>query len=175
MGVFLNFKPQYLNVIMSTVFVLQIVCLKNMRGGDIITPKQWYLPMLVVSVAIVGLFSGVLNDQNADYSTGSKVVQSPSQTSTVQTASKPKAKAKVRTDVLVVTAKCSCSLYRDYKLHDPSWVNYCPRCQRHGTLIFEKASDCPEGMIRCTHCDADFCAVHGKEHINNRPTHLRAA
>ncbi len=174
MGVFLNFKPQYLNVIMGTVFVLQIVCLKNMRGGDIITPKQWYLPMVVVSVAMIGLFSGVLNDQNADYSTGSKVVQPPSQTNTVPVASEAKVKAKTKSNAITVTAKCSCSLYGDYKLHGPSWIKYCPRCHSRA-IVFEKTGDCPEGMIRCTHCDADFCAVHGKEHINNRPTYLAAA
>ncbi len=145
-----------------------------MSGGDIITPKQWSIPILVFSVALVGLFSGVLNDQSASYSTGSKIEQPPSQTNNVQLASQAKAKAKVR-DVLSVTAKCSCSLYGDYKLHDPAWVNYCPRCHRQGTLVFERTGDCPEGMIRCTHCDADFCAVHGKEHVNRHPAYLRAA
>ncbi len=172
MGLFLDFRPQYLNVIINTISVLQSDCLKNVRGGDIITPKQWFLPIMVVSVATVGLFSGVLNDQNANYSTGSKVVQSPSQSNTAQVASEPKAKAKARNDVLVVTARCSCSCYQDYKLHDPSWINYCPVCHRYGTLIFEKTSDCPEGMMRCTCCDADFCAVHGKEHVCRHPTYL---
>ncbi len=136
-----------------------------------ITPKQWCLPAVVIGVAMAGLFYGILNDQSANHSTGSKVVQSPSQADNVQT-SEPKAKAKVRNDVLVVTARCSCSFYRDYKLHDPSWINYCPVCHHRGTLIFEKTNDCPEGMIRCTCCDADFCAVHGKEHVYRHPTYL---
>jgi hypothetical protein len=143
-----------------------------MRGGDIITPKQWCLPIVILSVALVGLFSGVLNDQSANYSTGPKVVQSPPQANTAQVTSEPKAKAKVRKDALVVTARCSCSCYQDYKLHDPSWINYCPVCHQRGTLIFERTSDCPEGMIRCTCCDADFCAVHGKEHVCSHPTYL---
>ena len=175
MGAFLNFKPKYLNVIISTIFVLKINYLKNMSGGDIITPKQWYIPIVILSISLVGLFSGVLNDQGASYSTGSKIVQPPSQTSTVPLASEPKANAKVKSNALVVNAKCSCSLSRDYRMHDPSWVNYCPKCHRKGTLIFEKTGDCPEGMIRCTCCDADYCAVHGKEHINGHPAYLRAA
>ena len=174
MAAFLNFKPKYLNVIRSTIFVLQIDCLKNMSGGDIITPKQWYIPIVILSISLVGLFSGVLNDQGASYSTGSKIVQPPSQTSTVPLASEPKANAKVKSNAIKVTAKCSCSLYGDYKSHGPSWVNYCPRCHSRA-IIFEKTGDCPEGMMRCTRCDADFCAVHGKEHINSRPTYLAAA
>lgn len=142
-----------------------------MSGGDTITPKQWCIPVVVVLVATVGMFWGVLTYQNADRSTGSKVVKAPSKTNTIPSASK-KSKAKVKNNVLVVTAKCSCSLYRDYGLHDPSWVNYCPRCHGTGTLIFEKTGDCPEGMIRCTRCDADFCAVHGKEHVYRHPTYL---
>ncbi len=175
MSFFLDFKPQYLNVIIITIFLLQSDFLKNMRGGDIITPKQWFLPIVVLSVATVGLFSGVLNDQSANYSIGPKVVQSPSQANTAQVTSEPKAKAKVRNDVLVVTARCSCGLYGDYKLHDPSWINYCPQCHQHGALIFERTSDCPEGMIRCTCCDADFCAVHGKEHVCSHSTYLMPA
>ncbi|WP_424354529.1 hypothetical protein [Methanobacterium sp. MBAC-LM] len=120
---------------------------------------------------MVGLFSGVLNDQSASYSNEPKVVQPQSQTNTVPVASEAKVKAK--TNAIKVTAKCSCSLYGDYKLHGPSWVNYCPRCHSRA-IVFEKTSDCPEGMMRCTRCDADFCAVHGKEHINSRPTYLAA-
>ena len=171
MGFFWDFKPQYLNVIINTISVLQSDCLKNVRGGDIITPKQWCLLVVVIGVVMAGLFYGVLNDQSVSHSTGSKVVQSPSQSNDANVASEPKTNAKVN-DVLVVTARCSCSFYHDYKLHDPSWINYCPVCHQHGTLIFEKTSDCPEGMIRCTCCDADFCAVHGKEHVCRNPAYL---
>ncbi|MGB9977648.1 hypothetical protein [Methanobacterium sp.] len=174
MGVFWDFKPQYLNVIRITIFVLQSDCFKNMRGGDNITSKQWFLPIVVVSVAIVGLFSGILNDQGPSYSTGSKIIESPSQASTVPAASEEKVEAKTKSNAIKVTAKCSCSLYGDYKLHGPSWVNYCPRCHSRA-IVFEKTGDCPEGMMRCTRCDADFCAVHGKEHINSRPAYLAAA
>ena len=174
MGFFWDFRPQYLNVIIITIYVLQSDSLKNMRGGDIITLKQWFLPIVVLSVAMVGLFSGILNDQSANNPTEPKVVQSPSQANTIPAASEAKVNAKTKNNAIKVTAKCSCSLYGDYNLHDPSWVNYCPRCHSRA-IVFEKTGDCPEGMMRCTRCDADFCAVHGKEHINNRPTYLAAA
>jgi len=148
-----------------------------MHGGDIITQKSWYISIIILCVAISGLFySGVLNDQNEAYMAGTKTMESSSQSNTPQLASEANAESKVKKrDVLSVTAKCSCSLYGDYKLHDPAWVNYCPVCHRYGTLIFEKTCDCPEGMIRCTHCDADFCAVHGKEHVYRHPTYLKHA
>lgn len=72
-------------------------------------------------------------------------------------------------------AKCSCSMLTDYLVHVQSWSNYCPQCNKRGTLIFEKTGDCPEGMVRCTRCDADFCAVHGKEHVYKGATYLREA
>lgn len=127
-------------------------------------------------MAISGLFySGVLNDKNATYLSSIKTIQPISQSNALQSDFEANAKSKVKNNVLAVTAKCSCSLYRDYKLHDPSWVNYCPECHRYGTLVFEKTCDCPEGMIRCTSCDADFCAVHGKEHVYKYPTYLTPA
>ena len=125
-------------------------------------------------MAISGLFSsGVLNDGNASYLSLIKTLQPVSQVNAFQLVFKPNAESKVqKNNVLTVTAKCSCSLYNDYNLHDPSWVNYCPLCHRYGTLIFERTCDCPEGMMRCTNCDADFCAVHGKEHVCKHPTYL---
>jgi hypothetical protein len=86
------------------------------------------------------------------------------------------AKSNVRkSETISATAKCSCSLFDDYKNHHAQWVNYCPQCNKYGTLIFEKTGDCPEGMIRCTRCDADFCAVHGKEHTYSGSKYLRSA
>ncbi len=54
--------------------------------------------------------------------------------------------------------------------HFKMFKNYCPYCHKKGTLSFEEGSasyTSPEGMWYCTRCDADFCLVHGKEHINN--------
>ena len=128
-------------------------------------------------MAISGLFyCEILNDENAIYSVVIKIVQPLSQANAAQLYSQANDKSKTKkSNTLSVTAKCSCSKYGDYNLHDPSWINYCPECHRYGTLVFDKPEDCPEGMIRCTNCDADFCAVHGKEHIHCHPTYLTPA
>jgi len=76
---------------------------------------------------------------------------------------------------IVASGKCSCSLYTDYNVHTGKWVNYCPYCKKYGTLVYDKPSDCPEGMIRCTNCDADFCIVHGKAHVTKNPKYLTPA
>ena len=90
--------------------------------------------------------------------------------------SKTNAKSKIKeSNILSVQSKCSCSLYKDYKMHSAKWVNYCPQCHKYGTLKFTKGGDSPEGMIYCTNCDADFCGVHGKEHVYGRSTYLRHA
>ena len=127
-------------------------------------------------MAVSGLFyCGVLNEGNGIYSSATKITQSLSQANAVQLVFQGnKSKTKKR-DILSVTARCSCSKYGDYKLHDPAWINYCPECHKYGTLVFDRPEDCPEGMIRCTNCDADFCAVHGKEHTYYHSTYLTPA
>jgi hypothetical protein len=67
--------------------------------------------------------------------------------------------------------RCSCSLHTDYKIHHCTWLNYCPYCKRYGTLAYT-TKGCSEGMFYCKHCDADFCIVHGKEHINKNARYL---
>lgn len=89
-------------------------------------------------------------------------------------SSKINAKSKIKkSNVLSVQGKCSCSLMSDYIKHGAEWVNYCPQCHKYGTLRFTTGGGCPEGMIYCTRCDADFCAVHGKEHVYEGSTYLR--
>ena len=78
-------------------------------------------------------------------------------------------------EIVSTEAKCSCSMFTDYEVHAQSWVNYCPKCHKYGTLVFEKTGDCPEGMVRCTDCDADYCAVHGKEHVDKGIAYLISA
>ena len=127
-------------------------------------------------MAVSGLFHyGVLNDDNEIYLDLAKIVQPLSQANAVQLDSQSNDKSKAKSNILTITARCSCSKYSDYNLHDPSWINYCPECHRYGTLVFDRPKDCPEGMIRCTNCDADFCAVHGKEHICCHPKYLTPA
>jgi hypothetical protein len=75
--------------------------------------------------------------------------------------------------------KCSCSLYTDYNVHTGTYVNYCPYCQKYGTLTYTNQQGCPEGMFYCDMCkggcDADFCIVHGKAHTNTNVKFLTPA
>lgn len=127
-------------------------------------------------MAIIGLFSfGTISGYDITDLSGKKltksVYQSNNDLSSSKPVSKPKHKPKKR-NKLSVSSKCSCCLYEDYEVYHAQWVNYCPQCHRRGTLVFEETYDCPEGMIRCTNCDADFCAVHGKEHVYSYSTYL---
>lgn len=86
------------------------------------------------------------------------------------------AKSKVhRSGVITVTGECSCSMGTNDIRRTKSWVNYCPECHKYGTLTFQRTWDCPEGMLVCNSCDADYCAVHGKEHIYYGAPFLRPA
>lgn len=77
-------------------------------------------------------------------------------------------------------AKCSC-IHSDgyYYHHNIWWLNYCPMCHSYGTLKFEqgdyKGADytSPEGLLYCTHCDADYCLVHGADHMNPPRAYLK--
>ena len=64
------------------------------------------------------------------------------------------------------TAKCTCSLYTDYKYHTRVFENYDPSSHKWGVLNFEIGSgkNNPEGMWYSTVTDMDFCLVHGKSH-----------
>jgi hypothetical protein len=70
--------------------------------------------------------------------------------------------------------RCSCSLHTDYNIHHCTWLNYCPYCKKYGTLAYTTKGS-PEGMFYCTYCDADYCVVHGKEHINTNPKYITPA
>lgn len=48
----------------------------------------------------------------------------------------------------------------DYKLTKKTWKNKCPFCG--GKLKFNP-KNVPEGELTCSKCDADFCAVSGKD------------
>ena len=68
--------------------------------------------------------------------------------------------------------RCSCSLYTEYSIHyHCTWLNYCPYCKKSVILSFTKQG-CPEGMFYCRYCDADFCVVHGKAHVNKNAKYL---
>ena len=86
---------------------------------------------------------------------------------------------KISSDKVSADAKCSCSLYTDYNIHQGAWQNYCPYCTKTGTLSYTNQQGCPEGMFYCdmgkSGCDADFCIVHGKAHTNTNPKYLNPA
>ncbi len=150
---------------------------KNMRGGDIIKRKSLYLSIFALCMAISGLFSfGFSNSQIFTDSNESKVISPVSAEDINHLPSKEEVNAKYKKSrAISVTAKCSCSLLDDYNLHKAKWVNYCPQCHKYGTLKFTRGGGCPEGMLYCTSCDADFCSVHGREHVYGRATYLRSA
>lgn len=72
----------------------------------------------------------------------------------------------VTSQYVAATARCSCSLHTDYKLHSAQFKNYCPYCKKSAKLKYERGRSCPEGMWVCSNCDADFCLVHGKSHVS---------
>ncbi|WP_431063310.1 hypothetical protein [Methanobacterium sp.] len=76
-------------------------------------------------------------------------------------------------------AKCSCSLHTDYNVHTGTWVNYCPYCNKYGTISYTNGQGCPEGMFYCDRnkggCDADYCIVHGKSHTYSGSKYLTPA
>lgn len=148
-----------------------------MRGGDIIKRKTLYLSIFALCMAISGLFSfGFLNSPVLTDSNESKTISPVIAEGIKQLPSEEKVNAKSKKSRLIkVTAKCSCSLLEDYNLHTSKWINYCPQCHKYGTLKFTKGGGCPEGMLYCTSCDADFCSVHGKEHVYSRSTYLKQA
>lgn len=119
-----------------------------------------------------------MNSQNFSNNGGNGFVQSEQAIMSNDMSAEPKVKAQLEAEkggTLSTKVKCSCSLSSDRALHAKSWQNYCSKCHRFGTLTFEKTRDCPEGMIRCTRCDADFCPVHGKEHRNRGAAYLKSA
>lgn len=85
----------------------------------------------------------------------------------------------ITADSVEADARCSCSLSTDYNIHHGKYVNYCPHCKKKGILSYTNSQGCPEGMFYCDMgkggCDADYCIVHGKEHVNSNPKYLTPA
>ncbi len=85
----------------------------------------------------------------------------------------------ITADYVEADARCSCSLSTDYNIHHGKYLNYCPHCKKNGILSYTNAQGCPEGMFYCDMgkggCDADYCIVHGKEHVNSNPKYLTPA
>jgi len=41
---------------------------------------------------------------------------------------------KVTSKTVTATAKCSCGALGNYNFHKGTYVNYCPKCHKYGTL-----------------------------------------
>ncbi len=134
---------------------------------------------MVLCMAIGGLFfSGTINSQDVSKDE-STFAQSSLVMATAELPSEQKvnAKSKVQKRGIISTrGECSCSMFTNCASHSKSWVNYCPQCHKYGTLSFTRGGGCPEGMLYCNMakggCDADYCSVHGKEHVYRGATHL---
>jgi N-acetylmuramoyl-L-alanine amidase len=68
-----------------------------------------------------------------------------------------------------------------YKWHSMRWVNYCPGCKRHGTLMINPKG-VPEREITCWKkikgrkgCGADYCGVTGLDKAHKRRWRLTRA
>ncbi|MGC9517972.1 MAG: hypothetical protein ACP5C3_09795 [Methanomicrobiales archaeon] len=120
------------------------------------------------------------------YKWATKYVKVTSSSSNSADSSKYAAKDVTVTDSYVQsTGRCTCSLYEDYNYHTSKFVNYCPYCHKYSTLDYEQGTKVsssgkvypnPEGMWVCSMtkggCDADFCLVHGKAHVNSGAKYL---
>ena len=63
---------------------------------------------------------------------------------------------------ITVTAKPSADTDLPYVNHTKTWYNFCPLCGGYNTLTVN-----PKGTyeveLTCSYCQADFCAVSGKD------------
>lgn len=65
-------------------------------------------------------------------------------------------------NTITVTAKPSAGEGLEYKEYTTVFLNHCPLCNHSGTLSFNPKGTA-EGEITCSHCDADYCAVSGRD------------
>ncbi len=147
----------------------------SIRGGDKIKRKTLYMSLFIFGLITSSFYVfGTLENYgktNLDVFDLFKAVYGVNEDNTI--SSKTNAKSKIKkSNELSVQGKCSCSLYSDYETHRAIWINYCPQCHKYGTLRFTRGGDSPEGMLYCTCCDADYCVVHGKEHVTYNPKYL---
>ncbi|MGZ7069564.1 MAG: hypothetical protein ACXVHN_01970 [Methanobacterium sp.] len=148
--------------------------MKN-NGGDTIKPKTFYIGFFVICLAIGGLlFSGTINSQNVSKENENSLIQPAAATTSGQTVN-AKSNHQKRSSIITTRGECSCSLCTSGATFTKSWQNYCPECGKYGTLTYQRTWDSPEGLIWCKSCDADYCAVHGKEHIGYGAKYLRSA
>lgn len=76
--------------------------------------------------------------------------------------------ATISASTITVTAKPSAVNDLPYKDYTMTWENYCPLCGHNGTLILNPKGTY-EGELTCSYCDADYCAVTGKDKHEKGP------
>jgi len=69
---------------------------------------------------------------------------------------------------ITVTAKPSAINDLAYVDYTMTWENHCPLCGHNGTLTFNPKGTY-EGELTCSYCDADYCAVTGKDKHGKGP------
>lgn len=61
-----------------------------------------------------------------------------------------------------------------YSWHEVSFINYCPLCGVHDSLIWNPKGTY-EGEWTCASCDADYCAVTGIDKAHEQRARLTVA
>lgn len=74
--------------------------------------------------------------------------------------------AEIQANEITVTGYPSAINQLQYKQYTTTWENHCPLCGHNNTLI-ENPKRVYENELTCNHCDADFCAVTGKDKSYN--------
>lgn len=72
----------------------------------------------------------------------------------------------IQANEISVTGYPSAINQLQYKQYTTTWENHCPLCGHNNTLI-ENPKGVYENELTCNHCDADFCAVTGKDKSYN--------
>lgn len=77
-------------------------------------------------------------------------------------------KQKINIVDIVAKPSCGCN-YREpnkykYKWYNSSFIDYCPKCGHYNVLknVYKPTAKY-EYELTCTHCDADYCGVCGKD------------
>jgi len=76
--------------------------------------------------------------------------------------------ATISASPITVTAKPSAVNDLPYVDYTVTWKNHCPLCGHDETLTFNPKSTY-EGELTCSYCDADYCAVTGKDKYGKGP------
>jgi N-acetylmuramoyl-L-alanine amidase len=120
------------------------------------------------SITVVN--STKLNDLN---STGSYFVANHND-KVYTVKEKPRKKRKKSLPTISMWAKPSVRSNYAYKWYYKTFIDYCPHCHHYNVLL-KNPKGVPEREYTCRRCDADYCAVTGKEKYSYSRYYLRRA